>query len=31
LAHRVITQHGGTLTAANSAMGGAVFTLTAPT
>ena len=27
LAHRVITQHGGTLTAANSITGGAVFTV----
>ena len=27
LSHRIITQHGGTLTAANSAEGGAVFTL----
>jgi signal transduction histidine kinase len=30
LAHRVITQHGGTLTASNSASGGAVFTLRLP-
>jgi signal transduction histidine kinase len=27
LSHRIITQHGGTLTAANSADGGAVFTI----
>ncbi len=27
LAHRVITQHGGTLTATNSITGGAVFTV----
>jgi signal transduction histidine kinase len=27
LAHRVITQHGGTLTAANARSGGAVFTI----
>lgn len=31
LAHRVITQHGGTLSAANSPDGGAVFTLRLPT
>jgi nitrogen fixation/metabolism regulation signal transduction histidine kinase len=30
LAHRVVTEHGGTLTAANSAEGGAVFTLRLP-
>jgi PAS domain S-box-containing protein len=30
LAHRVITEHGGTLTAANAAEGGAVFTLRLP-
>jgi signal transduction histidine kinase len=30
LAHRVITQHGGTLTAANSTTGGAVFTVRLP-
>ena len=30
LAHRVITQHGGTLTASNSHYGGAVFTLRLP-
>ena len=30
LAHRVITQHGGSLTAANSATGGAVFTVRLP-
>jgi len=30
LAHRVITQHGGTLTAANAKGGGAVFTLRLP-
>ena len=30
LAHRVITQHGGTLTAANSKDGGAVFTVCLP-
>lgn len=30
LAHRVITQHGGTLTAANAKRGGAVFTLRLP-
>jgi len=28
LTHRIITQHGGTLTAANSSEGGAVFTIT---
>ena len=27
LTHRIITQHGGTLTAANSPEGGAVFTI----
>lgn len=30
LTHRVITQHGGTLTAANSSDGGAVFTIKLP-
>jgi signal transduction histidine kinase len=30
LSHRIITQHGGTLTAANSPEGGAVFTMTLP-
>lgn len=30
LAHRVITEHGGTLTAANTAAGGAVFTVRLP-
>ncbi len=30
LAHRVITQHGGTLTAANAPEGGAVFTVKLP-
>lgn len=30
LAHRVITQHGGTLAAANSTTGGAIFTLHLP-
>ncbi len=30
LAHRVITQHGGTLAAANSSNGGAIFTLRLP-
>lgn len=30
LAHRVVTQHGGTLTVANSGTGGAVFTLRLP-
>jgi signal transduction histidine kinase len=30
LAHRVITQHGGTLTATNATRGGAVFTLRLP-
>ncbi|HEX8190089.1 MAG TPA: ATP-binding protein, partial [Pyrinomonadaceae bacterium] len=31
LAHRVATDHGGTLSAANSPNGGAVFTLRLPT
>jgi len=31
LAHRVITQHGGTLTAANANTGGAVFSVRLPT
>ena len=31
LTHRVITQHGGTLTAGNSTEGGAVFTIKLPT
>lgn len=31
LAHRVITEHGGTLSAANAADGGAVFTIRLPT
>lgn len=31
LAHRVITQHGGTLTASNAKDGGAIFTLRLPT
>jgi signal transduction histidine kinase len=30
LAHRVITQHGGTLTAANAPEGGAIFTVRLP-
>jgi signal transduction histidine kinase len=30
LAHRVITEHGGTLTVANASDGGAVFTLRLP-
>ncbi|HEX7333295.1 MAG TPA: ATP-binding protein [Pyrinomonadaceae bacterium] len=30
LTHRIITQHGGTLTAANSADGGAIFTIILP-
>jgi len=30
LAHRVITEHGGTLTAANAAHAGAVFTIRLP-
>jgi signal transduction histidine kinase len=30
LTHRIITQHGGTLTAANSSEGGAVFTIKLP-
>jgi signal transduction histidine kinase len=30
LTHRVITEHGGTLTAANAAEGGAVFTIKIP-
>ena len=30
LAHRIITEHGGTLTAANAAEGGAVFTIKLP-
>jgi signal transduction histidine kinase len=30
LAHRVITQHGGTLTASNATTGGAVFTVRLP-
>jgi len=30
LTHRIITEHGGTLTAANSPEGGAVFTITLP-
>jgi signal transduction histidine kinase len=30
LAHRVISQHGGTLTAANAKSGGAVFTVHVP-
>ena len=30
LAHRVITQHGGSLAAANSSSGGAIFTLRLP-
>jgi two-component system sensor histidine kinase HupT/HoxJ len=30
LTHRVITEHGGTLTAANSPAGGAVFTIKIP-
>jgi signal transduction histidine kinase len=31
LSHRVITQHGGTLTAVNASNGGAVFTIRLPT
>jgi len=31
LAHRVVTQHGGTLTASNSAAGGAMFRVRLPT
>jgi C4-dicarboxylate-specific signal transduction histidine kinase len=30
LTHRVISQHGGTLTAANSPQGGAIFTIKLP-
>ena len=30
LAHRVITQHGGTLIVANSSQGGAIFTIRLP-
>jgi C4-dicarboxylate-specific signal transduction histidine kinase len=30
LSHRVITEHGGTLTAENSAEGGAVFSIRLP-
>jgi len=30
LAHRVITEHGGTLTVANGADGGALFTIRLP-
>ncbi|HEU4766886.1 MAG TPA: ATP-binding protein, partial [Pyrinomonadaceae bacterium] len=30
LAHRIVTEHGGTLTAANSPEGGAVFTISLP-
>ena len=30
LAHRIVTEHGGTLTAANSPQGGAVFTIKLP-
>ncbi|HYP01170.1 MAG TPA: ATP-binding protein, partial [Pyrinomonadaceae bacterium] len=30
LAHRVVAEHGGTLTAANAPTGGAVFTLRLP-
>ena len=30
LAHRVITEHGGTLTASNAATGGAVFSIRLP-
>ncbi|HYK22072.1 MAG TPA: HAMP domain-containing sensor histidine kinase, partial [Pyrinomonadaceae bacterium] len=30
LAHRIISQHGGTLTASNSPEGGAVFTIRMP-
>ena len=30
LTHRIITQHGGTLTAANSPEGGAIFTVILP-
>lgn len=30
LAHRVITEHGGTLTAANASQGGAIFTIRIP-